>query len=200
MPRFQWESNRSPTVQCVSVLQVLKQAPREEEPSYSGYGGNPGRPTESGLYHDARAALEYLIDAGWARDRIVYFGESLGSAVMTRLAVEFAPGALVLRSPFIDLASAGSVHYPFLPVRALLKDRYPVAELLPQVRVPTVVVYGTRDSIVPPEQSRAVAAAAAGPTRVVVIEGADHNDRALLDGQELIDSIVELADQVRQTS
>src|SRR5215831_9131847 len=83
---------------------------------------------------------------------------------------------------------------------ALLKDRYPVAELLAHVRVRTVVVYGTRDSIVPPEQSRAVAAAAAGPTRVVVIEGADHNDRALLDGPELIDSIVELADRVRQAS
>jgi len=168
---------------------------------YRGFGGNPGTPTEEGLGKDARAAQQFLVDeAGVGRSRLLYYGESLGAAVVTRLATEVAPGGLVLRSPFIDLASAGSVHYPFLPVRALLKDRYPVAELLPQVRVPTVVVYGTRDSIVPPEQSRAVAAAAAGPTRVVVIEGADHNDRALLDGQELIDSIVELADQVRQTS
>ena len=168
---------------------------------YRGFGGNPGRPTEDGLRRDARAAQQFLVDEAGARpDRLLYYGESLGAAVVTRLATQAAPGGLVLRSPFADLASVGSVHYPFLPVRALLKDRYPVAELMARVRVPTVVVYGTRDSIVPPEQSRAVAAAAAGPTRVVAIEGADHNDRELLDGRQLIDSILELADRLRQAS
>jgi uncharacterized protein len=57
-------------------------------------------------------------------------------------------------------------------------------------------VYGSDDSIVPPAQSRAVAEAAPGPTRVVEIQGADHNDLALLDGEELIAAIVELADRV----
>ena len=168
---------------------------------YRGFGGNPGTPTEDGLGRDARAAQRFLVEeAGVPPVRLLYYGESLGAAVVTRLATEVAPGGLVLRSPFIDLASAGSLHYPFLPVRALLKDRYPVGELLAQVRVPTAVVYGTKDSIVPPEQSRAVAAAAAGTTRVVAIEGADHNDRDLLDGPGLIDTIVELADRVRQAS
>lgn len=165
---------------------------------YRGFGGNPGTPTEEGLSRDARAAHRFLVDeAGVRPDRLLYYGESLGAAVATRLAAERPPGGLVLRSPFIDLASVGRVHYPFLPVRALLKDRYPVAELLPEVAVPITVVYGTRDSIVPPEQSRAVAATA-GTTHVVAIEGADHNDRALLDGTQLIDAIVELADRVQQ--
>ena len=168
---------------------------------YRGFSGNPGTPTEEGLGRDARAAHRFLVDeVGVRPDRLLYYGESLGAAVVTRLAPEHAPGGLVLRSPFFDLASVGSVHYPFLPVRALLKDRYPVAELMARVAVPTTVVYGTRDSVVPPEQSRAVAAAAAGETRVVAIEGADHNDRALLDGAQLIDAIVELADRVRQAS
>ena len=65
-----------------------------------------------------------------------------------------------------------------------------------RARVPTTVVYGSQDAIVPPQQSRAVAAAARGPTRLVQIEGADHNDRALLDGEQLIAAIVELADRV----
>ncbi len=106
------------------------------------------------------------------------------------------PAGLVLRSPFVDLASVGRFHYPFLPVRTLLRDRYPLAERLASVKVPTTVVYGSRDSIVPPEQSRAVAAAAAGETRVVEIAGADHNDRALLDGEKLIEAVVELAERV----
>jgi uncharacterized protein len=168
---------------------------------YRGFGGNPGTPTEEGLGRDARAAQRFLVDeAGVRPDRLIYYGESLGAAVVTRLAAEVPPGGLVLRSPFTDLASVGRVHYPFLPVRALLKDRYPVAELMARVTVPTTVVYGTRDSFVPPEQSRAVAAAAAGEAHVVAIEGADHNDRVLLDGTQLIEAVVELADRVRQAS
>jgi hypothetical protein len=64
------------------------------------------------------------------------------------------------------------------------------------VQVPTTVVYGSRGSIVPPEQSRAVAAAAAGQTRLVEIAGADHNDLALLEGEKLIEAVVELSERV----
>jgi pimeloyl-ACP methyl ester carboxylesterase len=78
----------------------------------------------------------------------------------------------------------------------LLRDRYRVVGHLAGIEAPTVVVYGSHDSIVPPEQSRAVAEAARGPTRVVEIEGADHNDLALLEGEELIAAIVDLAERV----
>jgi uncharacterized protein len=165
---------------------------------YRGYGGNRGRPTQAGLARDVRAALRFLTEeVGLPRNRLLYFGESLGAAVVTELATEEEPAGLVLRSPFVDLASVGRVHYPFLPVRILLRDRYPLAEQLAGVRVATTVVYGTQDTIVPPEQSRAVAAAAGGPTRVVEIDGADHNDRALLDGALLTEAVTELADRAR---
>jgi len=144
-----------------------------------------------------RAAYRFLIEeAEVAPARLLYYGESLGSAVVSELATEHPPAGLVLRSPFVDLASVGRVHYPFLPVRTLLRDRYPLADHLARVQVPTTVVYGSRDSIVPPEQSRAVAAAAAGETCLVEIAGADHNDPALLDGEKLIEAVVKLAERV----
>lgn len=169
---------------------------------YRGFAGNPGRPTEEGLARDARAAQRFLVDdVGVRPERLLYYGESLGAAVVARLATERAPAGLVLRSPFTDLASVGRVHYPFLPIHpALLLDRYPVADLVARIAVPTTVVYGTRDSIVPPDQSRAVAAASARPVRIVAVEGADHNDSELLDGRTLVDAIVELADRVRRAS
>ncbi len=126
----------------------------------------------------------------------MYLGESLGGAVVAELAAEHPPAGLVLRSPFTDLAAVGRVHYPYLPVRAVLRDRHQVTERLRRVDVPTTVVYGTADSIVPPAQSRAVAEAAAGPTRTVVVAGADHNDRVLLDGDQLIDAVADLAHQI----
>lgn len=164
---------------------------------YRGYGGNKGSPTEEGLARDVRAAQRFLVqDAGFSSDSILYFGESLGAAVVTELATEIPPGGLVLRSPFVDLASVGRVHYPFLPVR-LLRDRYPLAEQLATIDVPVVVFYGSADTVVPAQQSRTVAAAARTLHESVEIRGADHNDRALLDGRRLVTAVVALADRVR---
>lgn len=160
---------------------------------YRGFGGNPGRPTEQGLSLDARAAYEFMVtDAGLAPERLLYYGESLGTAVVTELATAHPPAGLVLRSPFVDLASVGRIHYPFLPVRLLLKDHYPLARRLAGLQVPITVIYGEMDSIVPPSQSRAVAAATDNAV-LVEIPGAGHNDRALLDSPVLIEAIVELA-------
>ena len=104
---------------------------------YRGYGGNPGSPSEEGLALDVRAARDFLIgDAGVPPERLLYLGESLGAAVVTELATEHPPAGLVLRSPFVDLAAVAAVHYPFLPARALLRDRFPVAEQLARVDVP----------------------------------------------------------------
>ena len=161
---------------------------------YRGYGGNPGSPSEEGLARDVRAARDHLVDeVGVRPDRLLYYGESLGAAVVTELATEHPPAGLVLRSPFVDLASVAAVHYPVLPVRALLRDRFPLAEQLARIDVPTTVVYGGEDSIVPPEQSRAVADAAAQLHRLVEVPGADHNDRVLLDGDALVTAVLELA-------
>ena len=161
---------------------------------YRGYGGNPGSPTEHGLALDVRAARRFLLQvAGVPEDRLLYFGESLGAAVVAELAREHPPAGLVLRSPFEDLASVGTVHYPLLPVRALLKDRYPVAQHVAEVAAPTTVVYGTADTVVPPAQSRAVAAAARRLCRLVPIAGADHNDLVLAEGDAVVQAVVELA-------
>jgi uncharacterized protein len=165
---------------------------------YRGYGGNPGSPSEEGLARDVRAARHFLIDEGVPGNRLQYYGESLGAAVVAELATEHPPAGLVLRSPFSDLASVGQIHYPFVPVRALLKDRFPVAEYLARVAVPITVVYGTADSIVPPEESRRSVATARGPTRLIAVEGADHNDPALLNGDVLVQAVMELANEINR--
>ncbi|MEV0719446.1 alpha/beta hydrolase [Asanoa sp. NPDC050611] len=161
---------------------------------YRGYGGNAGSPTEDGLARDVRAARGALSEQpGVSADRVVYLGESLGAAVVTELAAAHPPAGLVLRSPFTDLAAVGSAHYPWLPVRLLLKDRFAVADRIARVDAPTVVVYGTADTIVPPEQSRTVADRAARLTRVVAVDGADHNDPSLVAGQPVVSAVAEVA-------
>lgn len=155
---------------------------------YRGYGGNPGEPTEQGLALDVRAAREFLLrDADLPGGKLLYFGESLGAAVVTELAIEHPPAGLILRSPFTELADVGKHHYPFLPVDWLLEETYPLTQQVRRVPAPTTVVYGSADSIVPPGQSVTVARAA--HARLVEVAGADHNDAALLDGDQLIDAV-----------
>jgi fermentation-respiration switch protein FrsA (DUF1100 family) len=158
---------------------------------YRGYGGNGGRPSEAGLAADARGAQTYLEQR---RDvdprRIVYFGESLGSGVAVALALERPPPALILRSPYTSMTELGQYHYPFLPVRRLLWDRYPSIERIGQIRCPLLVIAGDRDSIVPPKQSLRLFDTAPEPKRLVMVPGADHNDYALLAGDLLIEEVV----------
>lgn len=158
---------------------------------YRGYGGNPGDPTEEGLALDVRAARDHLVDRG--AEKILYFGESLGAAVVAELATEHPPCGMLLRSPFTELADVAGEHYPFLPVRLLLKDRFPVVEHVARTKVPVTVVYGSADEIVPVVQSRAVAEAAAGPVTTVEVPGAGHNDAVLLDGPRLVSATARLA-------
>jgi len=161
---------------------------------YRGYGGNPGSPDEAGLRADARAAQAFLTgEQAIPSSSLIYFGESLGAAVVTDLAVTYPPAALVLRSPFTDLAAAAGEAFPVLPVRHMLWDQWPVADSLRRISVPTTVVYGTADTVIPPALSLAVAGAAAGRSTVIAVPGANHNDQVLLDGSAVIDAVLAAA-------
>jgi fermentation-respiration switch protein FrsA (DUF1100 family) len=158
---------------------------------YRGYGENAGTPTEAGLAIDARAARDYLltrtdVDAS----RLVYFAESLGTGVAVGLAAEQPPATLVLRSPFTSLTDIGAYHYPFLPVRLLLRDRFASADSIGRVRSPLLVIAGDADGIVPIEHSRRLFDAASSPKELVVIPRASHNDYELLAGEAMIQAIV----------
>jgi fermentation-respiration switch protein FrsA (DUF1100 family) len=157
---------------------------------YRGYGENAGSPSEQGLRLDADAALDLVLARGYALDRIVYFGESLGAAVAIELATRRHPAAVVVRSPFSSLADIGRTHYPFLPVRLLLRDRFPSVERVASIGAPLLIIAGERDSIVPLRSSRALYEAAVEPKHMVVFDGADHNDAELLAGREMIAAVV----------
>lgn len=162
---------------------------------YRGYGGNPGSPSEDGLAADADAAVRALDELGHPVDRTIFLGESLGTGVVAGLQQRHRPAGIVLRSPFPDLADVGRHHYPWLPVRMLLRDRFPVLEPLATSDVPVTVIYGDRDDIVPTELSARVADGAPALVERVVLEGAGHND-AVMFGPRVADAVVRLARSV----
>jgi hypothetical protein len=159
---------------------------------YRGYGGNPGRPTEPGLALDGRAALAWITSRPDVdQSHVVYFGESLGTAVAIALAADAPPAALILRSPFTSLADIGAHHYRLLPVRWLLMDRFDCVDRIGRVRAPVLVIAGSRDAIVPLAFSERLHAAARPPKTMLVIPDADHNDAELLAGNEMMRGVTE---------
>jgi uncharacterized protein len=155
---------------------------------HRGYGGNPGSPSEAGLAADAVAARTHLDQRRDVDDdRIVHLGESLGSAVVAGLSVDRPPAALVLRSPFPSLVEVARRQLPFLPVGILLRDRFATIDHLTAVDVPVLVVAGEDDRTVPFDLSDRVAEASGA--ELVNIEAADHNDPALLDGDDYLSAV-----------
>jgi uncharacterized protein len=160
---------------------------------YRGYGGNPGTPDEAGLAADADAAVVALERRGFPPERTIYLGESLGCGVVAALAARRPPAGMVLRSPFTELADVGAHHYPWLPVRLLLRDTFPVVEHLRVSDVPLVVVYGAADSVVPAELSARTARSAPALVDEVVLPGADHNDPVMF-GARIAQAVVRLVE------
>jgi uncharacterized protein len=118
-----------------------------------------------------------------------------GAGVVAALQARRPPAGVVLRSPFTELADVAAHHYPWLPVRQLLKDRFPVTSLLSVSEVPVSVVYGDRDSVVPTELSARVADEAGSLVERVVVRGADHNDEVMF-GPVVADAVARLATAV----
>ncbi|NYT42453.1 alpha/beta hydrolase [Sphingomonas sp. R-74633] len=135
---------------------------------YRGYRGNPGKPSEAGLYADGRAALAWLGMHGVATQRTVLIGNSLGSGVATELAARMPVAGLVLISGFTSLPDVAAGHYPWLPVRLMLRDRFDNRAKLAKVAAPVLVLHGTADTLIPADQGRALAAAAPHATLELV--------------------------------
>lgn len=164
---------------------------------YRGYGGSEGKPTEAGLRADAHAAHRYLVERDDVdASRLIYFGESLGTVLAIALAAESPPAGVVLRSPFPSLVEVGQTHYPFLPVRFLLQDRYAAMDDITRVTSPLLVLAGDRDRIIPLGLSRRLYAAATSTKELVVLTGADHNDFELLAGDEMLAAIKQFLGQL----
>src|SRR5229473_2427072 len=143
--------------------------------SYRGYGGSSGSPSEAGLIHDGEAV--YAFAAGrYETSRLALWGESLGTGVAVALAATHPVAAIILDAPFTSAAAVGAAHYPFLPVRWLIKDPFYSDRRILDVRAPVLVLQGARDDVVPIALGEQLFALIPGPKQFVRFADAGHND------------------------
>jgi uncharacterized protein len=143
--------------------------------SYRGYGGSTGRPSEAGLLRDAEATYAYAA-ARYPIERLVPYGESLGTGVAVALAAEHKVGKVILDAPFTSAVDIGAAAYPFLPVRLLMHDTFRSDERIGKVTAPVLVLHGARDTIVPISYGERLYALIVAPKKFVRFAEGYHGD------------------------
>ena len=119
--------------------------------SWRGFSGNSGNPTEKNLYTDAKLIIKWLNNLGVSDDKIILYGESLGSGVAVELGQNNTFNSIILESPFTSIAKAAKIYYPYLPINLLLKDRYDSIDKIDKITKPVLIMHGMKDNIVPHE-------------------------------------------------
>ena len=139
---------------------------------YRGYGASDGKPSQGSLNADALLWYDYGTKLS---GQILAFGRSLGSGVAVQLAAERPLAGLVLVTPFDSLEAVARHHYPFLPVKLLLRHRFDSAALAPRISAPLLCIVATHDEVIPTVHAQRLYDAWAGPKRWLALPGG-HNE------------------------
>lgn len=145
--------------------------------SYRGYGGNPGKPSEEGLYSDARAHLDWLVKkAKTPLEGIILYGESLGSGPAIQMASEQDVAALILQTPYDSIAGLAQIHFFYFPfIRHVVWDKFENDRKIGALTLPTLILLAANDTVIPALSSERLIKAATEPLEVVTLKGAGHN-------------------------
>ncbi len=117
--------------------------------AWRGFSGNEGKPTEPGLYKDAKGAVTWLKKKGVDEENIIIYGESLGTGVAIEIAQNNNFAGVILESPFTSMVAAAKSKYPIFPIKLLLKDKYENDKKIKNIKSPILIMHGEADNIVP---------------------------------------------------
>ncbi len=143
--------------------------------NYRGYGGSSGSPSEAGLRLDADAAYDAAV-ARYGADRLVGYGESLGTGVMVQLAARKPLKAVVLEAPFLSTVSVAKRLFGWLPVSVLMRDQFRSDLSIAKINAPLLVIHGEQDEVIAFDQGKALFDLASEPKQFLPVAGAHHND------------------------
>jgi fermentation-respiration switch protein FrsA (DUF1100 family) len=161
---------------------------------FRGYGlaASSGPPNEQGLYRDASAVLDELARQGIGPSRVALLGISLGTGVAAEMAARGRAASLVLVTPYTSITDMARGAVPYLPGGWLCPDKFDTLSKCAALRIPTLVVHGDEDEVVPFAMGQRVAAAIPG-AKLRIVHGGHHNDLFVVDGPGLVEAIADAA-------
>ena len=143
---------------------------------YRGYGENSGKPSESGLYKDGEAALNFLYKQGITQQKTILYGESLGCGLAVKLSTETAFNATILEAPYTSIADIASRHYWYLPAKLLVLDRFDIFSMIKNIKSPLLVIHGEKDNVIDINFGKKVFKSAPEPKKAIFVKNAGHNN------------------------
>ena len=153
--------------------------------------GNEGSPTEENLYKDAKAAIKWLNRKEVENNKIILYGESLGTGVAVEIGKKNNFNSIILESPFTSMENAAKIYYPYLPVKLLLKDKYNSISKIKKITTPILIMHGKKDDIVPFSMGKELFEKANNPKYSYFTSDDDHmmefNDQILKSIKNFID-------------
>ncbi len=145
---------------------------------YRGYGRSEGRLNDEwGLYADTDAVYDHLVrERGVKAEKLVLYGQSLGTTVAIDVASRRECGALIVESGLSSASDMGAVSFPWLPrkLHFLARNRFESTRKIASVKCPILVSHGTSDAVIPVDQGRKLYESARDPKRLVIVDGGDH--------------------------
>jgi fermentation-respiration switch protein FrsA (DUF1100 family) len=154
--------------------------------TYRGYGGSGGKPSEATNVADALLAYDALVAQGVDPTDVIVYGESLGTGVAAQVAAAKTVGGLVLDAPYTSMVDLAALHYPYIPGRWFMTDRYETRRHIQAVTAPMLIIHGEADDIIPVEMGREVYALATAPKTLKTFPGAGHADHYLFGSYDTI--------------
>ena len=149
---------------------------------YRGYGKSSGKPSREGVIKDARAMYEYLIKEKRINgSNISVFGKSMGGAIAVELAAKLKQEnkplrSLIIQSSFTSLRDVAKSIFPYIPGFIVRNDLLNSLELIKELNIPVLISHGDKDELIPHEQSKRLYETANEPKKLIILEGAHHND------------------------
>nr|MCH9765928.1 alpha/beta hydrolase [Alphaproteobacteria bacterium] len=144
--------------------------------TYRGFGGSTGQASERANVADAKQAYDLLISNGVKATDIVLYGESLGSGIATQVAAAKQVAGLILDAPYTTMVEVAELHYPYLPARWFMTDRYQSTKYIARINAPLLIIHGEDDVVIPVSMGRALYQAAQEPKEIAIFRGAGHAD------------------------
>jgi hypothetical protein len=169
---------------------------------YRGYGHSEGKPSEAGVYRDAEAAYEYLLNRKDTDPKtIISFGQSFGTAVATHLAAHRQVAGVVLEAPFPSASRVARKVYWFLPgISLLVRGQFDTQAWLKEIRAPVLIVHCSQDPVIPFQFGQEVYDAALLPKHFLQINGHCHEESSLIAPTQYRAALMEFLTRIWEAS
>ena len=147
-------------------------------PAWRGFGKSSGSPSEQGLYADAEAAIQYLVNQGFDTKNTILIGESLGTGIATEMANRYPFKGLFLIAPYTSIVALARATYSYLPIsQCLIKDNFKVLEKIKKIgEAALLIVHGDQDQVIPHSHSQQIISQANMPKKLIIYPGVNHTN------------------------